>query len=55
MLAKTFQDDVCNPSMLLESLSIDEDIVKVYANNPFHNQIVEDDIHHYLECGGAIS
>ena len=55
VLAEVLQDDAHNMTMLLESLGVDEDVIEVYANDSLCNQIVEDVIHHCLECGRAVS
>ena len=41
--------------MLLKSLGVDEDVVKIYTNNSLHNQIMKDVVYHCLKCGRAVS
>ncbi|KAG5714964.1 hypothetical protein E4T56_gene5390 [Termitomyces sp. T112] len=40
--------------MLLQGLCVDEDIVKIYTNNTFSNQVTENVIHLSLEGGWAV-
>ncbi|KAG5339228.1 hypothetical protein C0989_005142 [Termitomyces sp. Mn162] len=54
VLAEAFQDNAHDLAMLLQGFGVDEDIVKIHANNTFHNQIMEDVIHHSLEGGQAV-
>ena len=41
--------------MQLQGLSKDEDVIEVHAHHSFCNEIMEDVIHHGLECSWAIS
>src|SRR5271163_657501 len=40
--------------MLLNGLGEDQDVIKVHTNNTFRDQILEDVIHHSLECGRTV-
>ncbi|KAG6872476.1 hypothetical protein C0993_002128, partial [Termitomyces sp. T159_Od127] len=55
MLAEVFQDLVCNPAVLLKRVSVDEDVVKVYAHYTLHDEVPKDVIHHCLESGWTVS
>ncbi len=44
-----------DPSMLLEGLYEDEDVVQVYHHYSFRDEFFKDIIHHHLEHGWAIS
>ena len=46
---KSLQDQMCNATVLLHGFSVDEDVVKVHADHSFHNKVLKDLIHHYLE------
>ncbi|KAG6875721.1 hypothetical protein C0993_007798, partial [Termitomyces sp. T159_Od127] len=54
MLAEAFQDLVCNLAVLLQHVSVDEDVVKVYAHYTLHDEVPEDVIHHCLESGRTV-
>jgi hypothetical protein len=49
VLTKLFKNDSCDSLMFRNGFHVDEDIVKVDADNTFHNQILEDVVHHRLE------
>ena len=44
-----------NSRMFFKGFSENEDIIDIDANDAFHDQILEDFIHHGLESGRAIS
>jgi hypothetical protein len=50
-----FQHQSCDLVMLFNVLGEDENVVKVYTNDPFHNEILENVIHHGLEGRGRVS
>ncbi|KAG6859862.1 hypothetical protein C0993_003367 [Termitomyces sp. T159_Od127] len=54
MLAEAFQDLVCNLVVLLKCVSVDEDVIKVYAHYTLHDEVSEDVIHHCLESGWTV-
>ena len=41
--------------MFLDGLCIDKDIIEIYTDNAFVDQISENVVHHHLECGGTVS
>jgi len=49
VFAKSLQDQTCNATVLLHSLSVDEDVIEVYTDHSFHNEVLKDLIHHCLE------
>ncbi|KAG6892218.1 hypothetical protein C0993_004517, partial [Termitomyces sp. T159_Od127] len=55
MLAEVFQDNACDPTVLLKHFCVDENVIKVYAHYTFSNEVPEDVVHHGLEGGQAIS
>ena len=54
-MVEVFQNNARNMTMFIESIGVDEDVIEVYANDPLHNQIAEDVVHHRLKCGRAVS
>ncbi|KAG6863343.1 hypothetical protein C0993_011909 [Termitomyces sp. T159_Od127] len=54
MLAEAFQDLVCNLVVLLKRVSVDEDVVKVYAHYTLHDEVPKDVIHHCLKSGRTV-
>ncbi|KAG6875211.1 hypothetical protein C0993_010336 [Termitomyces sp. T159_Od127] len=54
MLAEAFQDLMCNPVVLLKCVSVDEDVVKIYAHYTLRDEVLEDVIHHCLESGWTV-
>jgi hypothetical protein len=41
--------------MLFDALREDEDVVEVHTNHAFHDEVLENVVHHRLEGGGRIS
>jgi hypothetical protein len=41
--------------MFFDALREDEDVVEVYVNHTFHDEVLENVIHHHLEGGGRVS
>ncbi|KAG5337720.1 hypothetical protein C0989_009014 [Termitomyces sp. Mn162] len=54
VLAEVFQDEVSDPTVLLQHFGVDDNVIKVYAHYTLHNEVPEDVIHHGLEGGGAV-
>ena len=54
MLAELFQNQAYNVAVLLPGLGEDENVIKVHAHHSFYNEVLEDVIHHSLECSWAI-
>src|SRR6266487_3940554 len=44
-----------NSMMFFEGFSEDKNIVKIYDDDAFHDQILEDFVHHGLKSGRAVS
>jgi hypothetical protein len=40
--------------MFFDALREDEDVVEVYANHAFHDEVLENVVHHRLEGGGRV-
>jgi hypothetical protein len=55
VLAKSFQYQLCDAAMLCNVLCENKDVVEIHANDTFHDEILEDVIHHCLEGGGRVS
>jgi hypothetical protein len=55
VFTKSFEYQSGDLSMLLDGFHKDEDVVKVNADNTFHNEVLKDVIHHGLEGGGGVS
>ena len=54
MFPEPFQHPPYDPSVFGSVLRIDEDVVNVYADDSFHDEVLEDVIHHRLECSQAV-
>jgi hypothetical protein len=55
VFVKSFKDESCDVMMLFHGLCEDEDVVKVDTDNSFHDEVLENVIHHGLEGGGRVS
>ena len=55
VLVELFQHQVYNAVVLLLGLSEDENVIKVYVYHFLCNEVIEDVIHHGLECNWAIN
>jgi hypothetical protein len=55
VLSELFQNQSCNALMHFDALREDEDVIKVYTNHAFHDEVLENVVHHHLEGGGRIS
>jgi hypothetical protein len=55
VFAKLLQHQSCDLEILFNVLGEDENVVKVYTNDPFHNEVLENVIHHGLEGRGRVS
>jgi hypothetical protein len=55
VFVESLQYQSCDPVMLFNVLSEDENVIEVYTNNPFHNEILENVVHHGLEGRGRVS
>ncbi|KAG5349048.1 hypothetical protein C0989_006393, partial [Termitomyces sp. Mn162] len=51
---EAFQDEVHDPTVLLQHFGVDKDVVEVYAHYAFGNEVLEDIVHHCLEGSQAI-
>ncbi|KAG6865734.1 hypothetical protein C0993_007863, partial [Termitomyces sp. T159_Od127] len=49
-----FQDNVRDLMVLLKRLSVDKDVVKVYTHYTFHDEVLEDAVHHCLKGGWTV-
>jgi hypothetical protein len=49
VLTKSFENNSCDSPMFHDGFHVDEDIIEVDADNTFHNQILENVVHHHLE------
>jgi hypothetical protein len=49
---KSCKDKSCDVMMLVDGFHEDEDVIEVDTDDAFHNKILEDVVHHRLECGG---
>ncbi|KAG6892434.1 hypothetical protein C0993_003848, partial [Termitomyces sp. T159_Od127] len=54
VLAKAFQDNMCDPAVLSKCFGVDEDVIKVDTHYTLCNEVLEDVIHHCLKGGWAI-
>jgi hypothetical protein len=55
VFTKLFEDQLGDASMLLDGLRGDEDVVEVNTDGSFHDEVLEDVVHHCLEGGGRVS
>jgi hypothetical protein len=55
VFVKSFEDQLRDVSMLLDGLRKDEDVVEVNTDDLFHDEVLEDVVHHSLEGGGRVS
>jgi len=55
MFCKYLQNSPYSSGMLFYGLGKDQYIVQVYHHNSLCYQVIEDDIHHSLEGGWAVS
>jgi hypothetical protein len=55
VFTKSFKDQSSDVSMLLDGLRKDEDVVEVNTDDSFHDEVLEDVVHHSLEGGGRVS
>jgi hypothetical protein len=55
VLSQLLQNQSCNAPMFFDALCEDEDVVEVYTNHAFHDEVLENVVHHCLEGGGRVS
>jgi hypothetical protein len=55
MFAKSFEEQSGDMSMFLDGLREDENVIEVNTDDSFHDEVLEDVVHHSLEGGGRIS
>jgi hypothetical protein len=55
VLSKSLQNQSHDALMLFDALREDEDVVEVHTNHAFHDEVLENVVHHHLEGGGRIS
>jgi hypothetical protein len=55
VLLESLQNQSCNSPMFFDALCEDEDVVEVHANHAFHDEVLENVVHHRLEGRGRIS
>jgi hypothetical protein len=49
MFAKSFEDQSGDASMFLDGLCEDENVIEVNTDDSFHDEVLEDVVHHSLE------
>ena len=54
VLAEMFWNQIYNMVVLLYCLCKDQDIIKVYIHYFLYNEVIEDIIHHDLECSWTV-
>ena len=54
ILSEPFQHPPRDPSVLGSVLRVDEDVIDVYADDSFHDEVLEDIVHHCLERSWAV-
>ena len=54
MFLEEFEDPPCDHVMLFDCLCEDQDVIQIDHYNSFHDEFVEDIVHHGLECGWAV-
>jgi hypothetical protein len=52
VFTKSFEDELCDATMLFDGFCEDEDVIEVDTDNAFHDKILENVVHHHLEGGG---
>jgi hypothetical protein len=52
VLSESLQNQSCNVLMFFDALCEDEDVVEVYANHAFHDEVLANVVHHRLEGRG---
>src|SRR5277367_4336490 len=54
VLPKTFQNQARDATMFLKGFGEYQDVIQVHTNHSFGNQVLEDVVHHGLECGRTV-
>ncbi|KAG5718648.1 hypothetical protein E4T56_gene16671 [Termitomyces sp. T112] len=54
VLAEMFQDEAGGVAVFFQHFGVDENVVEIYTHYTFHNEVLEDVVHHHLEGGQAV-
>mgnify|MGYP006955302627 CR=1 FL=1 len=54
VLTQAVQHEMFRLTMLLQEFGVDEDVIQVDTNNTFHDEVMEDVIHHLWKVAGEL-